>query len=106
MHQRTDRGQAVLLLLPVVAVAALVAVGAGLAGRAVVERSRAQTAADAAALAGVEGGRAAAARLAAANGASLVAYAATPAADGSTEVVVEVVVRGEVHASARATNGP
>lgn len=99
-----DRGQAVLLLLPVVAVAALVAVAVGHAGSQVHDRARAQAAADAAALAGVDGGRTAAAELAAANGAALTAFTATGAGEFTT---VEVTVRvREAVASARATNGP
>jgi len=83
-----------------VAAAALLAVGLAIAGGTVVGRSRAQAAADAAALAGVSGGRSAAAALAAANGGSLVAFR-----ELGDDVVVQVVVDG-VSASARATDGP
>ena len=61
---------------------------------------RAQNAADAAALAGVEGGRAASARFAGANGATLVAWRR----DGADVVVT--VRYDEREASARATNAP
>lgn len=63
-------------------------------------RQRAQNAADAAALAGVTGGRPAAADLAGANGATLVSWGR----DGHT-VMVTVSVDGRA-ASARATDAP
>ncbi len=100
-----DRGQAVLLLLlPALALATVVALAVGHSGRQVIDRSRAQAAADAAALAGVDGGRSAATALAAANGAALVAFDATP--DGEYVTVVVEVTVGDAHATARATNGP
>lgn len=64
------------------------------------DRHRAQTAADAAALAGVTGGRAGAVRLAAANDGTLVAWRLV-----GDDVVVTVEVGGH-RASARATDGP
>lgn len=64
------------------------------------DHQRAQNAADAAALAGVGGGHAASVALAAANGATLVAWER----DGHA-VVVTVVVDGR-RAQARATDGP
>lgn len=100
-HRRQrDSGQAVLLMLPVMAVAALLALGVAEVGHVVVLRARAQTAADAAALAAVTGGRPAADRLARANDASLVGFLR----DG-TDVVVTVDLDG-VRARARATNAP
>ena len=69
-------------------------------GSGLVAHERARTAADAAALAGVTGGRGAAATMAAANGGVLVSWAR----DGS-EVTVTVRV-GDHRALARATNGP
>jgi translation elongation factor EF-Ts len=95
-----DRGQAVTLLLAVVVMAAtsVVAIGA-LSGR-VVNRGRAQTAADAAALAATIGGQLAAQRLASSNGGHLISYSETGGA-----VVVVVDVDGE-RATARATDGP
>ena len=67
---------------------------------AMIDRERARTAADAAALAGVTGGRDAATEIAAANGAELVAWTR----DGQT---VTVTVRVDANrATARATNGP
>ena len=95
-----DAGQAWLLLLFVIAVIALAIVGVAQLGAQLVHRSQARTAADAAALAGTTGGRLAAARIAASNGAVLVSFRAT----GDT-VVVEVVVAG-AHASAAASDGP
>uniref|UniRef100_UPI00261FD856 hypothetical protein n=1 Tax=Ilumatobacter sp. TaxID=1967498 RepID=UPI00261FD856 len=65
-----------------------------------VDRQQARTAADAAALAGVHGGRSASARLAAANGAVLVGYRR----DGR-RVTVEVTVGDQV-VRARATDEP
>lgn len=65
-----------------------------------IDRERARNAADAAALAGVTGGRAAADALAARHGASLVAFVA----DGDTVTVT--VVYDEAAAVARATDGP
>ncbi|MGE3589836.1 MAG: helicase/secretion neighborhood TadE-like protein [Ilumatobacteraceae bacterium] len=97
---RTDRGQAVLMMTVVVVLVALVAIGFAQAADVVLDRQQAQTAADAAALAGVHGGRAAAARLAAVNGAVLVSFQQDGAA------VTVVVSRGPVRARARATDGP
>ena len=98
------------LVLMVVAMAVLATLAASVTGRRVIDRQRAQTAADASALAGVTGGQAAAARLAGVNGAVLVRFAAVPAAaadGGAGAVTVEVTVSVDgVMASARATNGP
>jgi hypothetical protein len=95
-----DKGQAVVLLLSVVTLAAIsvVAVGA-LAGR-VVDRGQAQIAADAAALAATSGGRPATDRLAAANGATLVGYRQVG------DVVTVVVEFHHERSVARATDGP
>jgi hypothetical protein len=84
----------------VVVLVALVAIGFVHAADAVLDRQQAQTAADAAALAGLQGGRSAAARLAAANGAVLVSFEQ----DGATVTVL--VARDEVRARARARDGP
>lgn len=65
-----------------------------------VDRQRAQAAADAAALAGVSEGRGGAAALAAANGGVLVAWS-----ESGDEVTVVVVVGGQ-RAQARATDAP
>jgi hypothetical protein len=95
-----DRGQAVVLLLAVVVMAALAVVGVGMFSTRIVDRGRAQTAADAAVLAATTGGRPAAIRLAARNGAVLLSYA-------EVDDVVTVIVEfdGE-RATARATDGP
>ena len=95
-----DRGQAVVLLLAVVVMATLGVVGVGTFGARIVDRGRAQTAADAAALAATAGGRSAAARLAADNGASLISYA-----EAGDVVTVVVDVDGE-RATAKASDGP
>ncbi len=89
-----------MLMAVVVVLAALVAVGVAQEGAVVVDRQRAQTAADAAALAGVLGGRPAAQRMAASNGAVLVAYE-----QHGFEVTV-VVSFGQIRARARASHGP
>jgi nitrous oxide reductase accessory protein NosL len=91
-----QRGQALPLLTVVVALAALVVIGLGRLGGMVVARAEAQTAADAAALAGAVHGRAAAERLATANGGRLVTWEAA-----GPEAEVVVAVRGEA-ARARA----
>jgi nitrous oxide reductase accessory protein NosL len=88
------------LLLAVVVVAALSVIAVGDFAARVVDRGRAQTAADAAALAATIGGRSAAERLATSNGGRLLSY------NESGDVVVVVVdVAGE-RAAARATDGP
>ena len=78
---------------------AMLAIGVGRVGAVVVQRQRAQIAADAAALAGVRGGRATAAAVATANGAALQSFDVR-----GDEVLVTVTV-GAVDASARATDG-
>jgi hypothetical protein len=98
--RRRDSGQAVVLLLAVVVMAALSVVAVGLFSQRIVDRGRAQTAADAAALAATEGGRAAALRLAAGNGAILVDYAE------AGDVVTVVVELDGARATARASDGP
>ncbi|MGZ4671140.1 MAG: pilus assembly protein TadG-related protein [Ilumatobacteraceae bacterium] len=95
-----DRGQAVVLLLAVVVMAALSVIAIGRFGSRVIDRGRAQTAADAAALAATSGGRPAAERLAGRNGGRLISYEVS-----GDSVVVVVDVAGE-RAVARATDGP
>jgi hypothetical protein len=97
---RRDQGSAILLTVGAVAVAGLVALGAARIGAAMVQRQRAQVAADAAALAGVEGGRDAAARLAAINGGQLIQL------DRAGWIVTVVVTVGDASAQASASNGP
>ena len=81
-------------LAVVVLVLALLVIGR--VGRTVVDRARARTAADAAALAGVRDGQARARQMAEHNGARLVAFEAV---GDEVDVTVEV---GAVRASARA----
>lgn len=100
MPANKDRGQALPLVLIVIALTIAVLAAAGVAAQRVSDRNRAQTAADAAALEGVSGGRAGAATLAAANGATLVSFAT------NGPVVTVTVVRRGVYSTARATNGP
>lgn len=94
-----DAGQ----VLPLMALVILVGLGAALGlarlGVEVIDRARARTAADAAALAGVDGGRQAADAAARANGGRVVRFVAT---DGATEVEVRV---GGSQATARARRG-
>lgn len=91
-------------MVVVVAAVLLVAVTAGLVrlGETGVARTRAQSAADAAALASLDGGRPAAEALASANGASVVSWRRGP---GRHEVTVVVEFDG-VSATARATDAP
>jgi Flp pilus assembly protein TadG len=99
-RSRVDHGQAAPLLLVIVAVIIVGLVGLAEYGHGLAQTARARAAADASALAGTIGGRGAATRVAAANGARLVSFAA----HGDT-IVVEVVV-GEAHATAAATDRP
>jgi uncharacterized membrane protein len=93
---RSDRGQATPLWAVVLILAALLLVPTGRLVAAAVDRAQAQSAADAAALAGALEGEEEARRVAAANGARLVAYEA-----GHDLVEVRVVV-GDRRATARA----
>ena len=72
----------------------------GAMGRVAIDRTRAQTAADAAALAALDGGRAAAIDLAQRHGATVTAWSRT-----GDEVTVVVRI-GDTTATARATNAP
>lgn len=98
-----DDGQAAVALVVMVAVlfVALV-VALGTFGGHTIDRTRAQTAADAAALASLDGGQSAARRLAEVHDAHLVSWEVGPGPDE-----VSVVVRfGDAEATARATNAP
>jgi 2-keto-4-pentenoate hydratase len=96
-----DRGSAAILTVVVaLAVTATVAVGLESLGTRLADREQARTAADAAALAGVRGGRPASSTLAERNGGVLVSWST----DG-TAVTVTVRV-GDETAIARATDGP
>ena len=93
-------GQATVLLLAVVSLIAVMMVATAHFVDRVVTREQAQIAADAAALAGTDGGRPAAAQLARANGGVLESFTVVGEA-------VEVTVRvREATATARATRAP
>lgn len=98
-----DRGQSSVLVL-VVAMTLGLGLTAALVdfGSIAHDRVRAQTAADAAALASLEGGRTAARRFASLHDASLVSWSRGP---GEHDVTVMVRV-GESTATARASNAP
>jgi hypothetical protein len=105
MRVHDDRGQAVPLALIAVALAIVATVALAELGGNVVDAGRARTAADAAALAGVEGGRDASMRMAAENGATVLSWSSNPDGDG---IRVTVAVRiGLAVATASASNrGP
>lgn len=102
-----DRGQAIPVLLVITALTAACAVGVARVGARAVDGVRAQTAADAAALAGVDHGRPAAAALAARNGARLVSWRPEPGGVGgqphTVTVTVALVTDPSITASARAS---
>jgi hypothetical protein len=94
-----DKGQASPLLALLVVVAVVAALVVSELGATVTDRARARTAADAAALAGVAGGRVAAEAMAAADHGSLERFVV---ANGDTDVTVRV---GRAQATARARAG-
>ena len=96
-HGRDERGQAVPLAAALVALAVVLVLATGSFAGDVVDAGRARSAADAAALAGVTGGRAASAALAEHNSASILAWRRE-----GDDVVVTVRV-GAATATARAT---
>ena len=97
---RTDRGQALPLVIGVAAVIATLIVGVGWYAGTVIDAARARTAADAAALAGVvDHDRDEAASAARVNGGALVSFEKI-----GTDVIVSVRV-GRAVARARATIG-
>jgi hypothetical protein len=98
-----DDGQAAVLVIAVAAVLLVAVVLAlGMMGHTAVDRTRAQTAADAAALGSLDGGRSAAVSLAQQHGASVVTWFRGP---GPAEVTVTVRL-GDTTATARASNAP
>ncbi len=106
-----ERGSGTVLILAVLSVAALLAIAAGLVGRAVTARHRAQSAADLAALAAAaawpQPSCTEAARVAAANGGVLIGC--LPGSAGSVTVTVLVPVQilsGLSPARATARAGP
>lgn len=92
-----DDGQAVPLIAALAVIAGVLVLGLAALGADVVDAGRARSAADAAALAGVHGGRAAADALAGRNGATLTTWRRV-----GDDVVVTVRV-GDATATARAT---
>lgn len=96
MDRDDQRGQALGFLALVMAVAIATAIVVVRLGGQVDDRARAQTAADAVALAGVDGGEVAARTIATRNGAEIESFVVR---DGEVEVVVRVADR---RASARA----
>jgi hypothetical protein len=102
-HVRTDRGQAAVLFVVLVSVLFVVSITAlGVVGGRVVDRARAQAAADAAALGSLEQGRLGAEVLVTRHRAVLVSWARGP---GPHQVTVTVRV-GTATATARASNAP
>jgi hypothetical protein len=99
-----DHGQALSLVLIGVALLATIALAVASVGSHLAQRGAAQAAADAAALAGVDGGHAAAATLASRNGAAMVAFSAV--ADGSGRTVTVTVRVGDERATATASDEP
>ena len=97
---RRENGQAAPLLVAVLVCGAVMVSAFGTLGARVADAARARTAADAAALAGVMGGRDEAQRLAAANGGVIESFEVM-----GPDVIVRVRFRS-AHASARATLSP
>jgi hypothetical protein len=94
-----ERGQVTVLVVAVLAVALAVVLALGRLGTILVHQARAASAADASALAGLHGGAAAAAEVAAANDGRLVSMQAGP---GWCRVTVEVAGRRSSSAAALA----
>ena len=102
-----DRGQAaIVVVIVVVVLSAVVASSLVAVADRSLDRSRAQTAADAVALVSLEGGRAAAERLARRHGAEIETWTRGPGPNEAGMVVTVVVTVGEATASARASNEP
>jgi hypothetical protein len=97
---RTDRGQAVMLMVAVVALLAVMLMAMARFGARVVEIEQAQVAADAAALAGVVHGKAGATAVAERNNAQVVEFRQVG------DDVIVVVDCGGARATARATRAP
>jgi hypothetical protein len=90
----------VLLVVALVVVLATVAAATARFGVRLVEHEQVQIVADAAALAAVQGGRSAAASLAAANGGALVSV------EGDADTATVIVRLGDLQATARASRAP
>ena len=98
--EKHERGTVTVLMAGVMMLAAAMMWGAAHVGTAMVERSQAQTAADAAALAGAVNGEQAAYNLAAANAATVLSFSlVTSGAGNDAHVTVSV---GDAQASADA----
>lgn len=97
---RGESGQAVPLVAAVIVLAGVLTIALGSMAGDVIDAARAQTAADAAALASIEGGQRAAAQFAARHGGDLVAWSRR------NEVITVAVRVGDVVRDARATGGP
>jgi hypothetical protein len=97
---RSESGQAMPFGLALVGLGAVLTMAVGELAGDVIDAARARTAADAAALAGVTGGRSAADRLAARNGGAVIAWGR---AGRSVTLTVRV---GDAVATARATDEP
>ncbi len=99
-----DGGQATGLILMSIALIATVAIAVSGVATRMAQRSRAQNAADAAALAGVDGGRGSAEEVAARNGAALISF--EHHRDTNGVIVTVVVTLGGEQAIARASTEP
>lgn len=98
-----DRGSiAVLVVVVVLAVTSVVLLALTALAGDLIDAGRARTAADAAALAGVLGGRPAAEAVAASNGGRVVAWSTSD----TGEVITVVVTVGSATAMSRATDAP
>ncbi len=95
-----------MFVLIVVAFAAMLTSGLAELAMTARDRARAQSAADAAALAGLDGGYIAAMRVAGINGSTLVSWSSDPGSHDVTSVVEVVVEVGGQIARARASDQP
>ena len=101
----SDRGQALSLVVVTIVFVALATIAIGTVVAHLADRSRAQSSADAAALAGVTTGADGAALVASLNGAHLVSFRRDggDAGDDGVQVTVRVVVGGESATAAAST---
>ena len=101
-----ERGQAIGLLIVVVTLIMATAAGVARLSIDIAQRSRAQNAADAAALAGATGGYADAVRAAQNNGGHLVAFARGAVSGADTLTLTVTVQFGSQSAVARVSDAP
>lgn len=102
---RRDVGQATVAVVMAVSVGfAATAMALATMGSGLVDRTRAQTAADAVALASLVGGRSSGVELAERHGATVVSW--TPLDLGDARAVQVVIRLGDATATARATDAP